>query len=341
MEDTIKKKYYTHLNFGTLGFQKIWTGITIVLVLTVGVAISYFLLLAAPECNGKVNDERIECFERNAATRKYDFQSTYICKKINDTSRRDDCFVFAGSKKTQTSLCAKVVNLAKRDTCFLDVAKVLSDDSICTKISRIEERDTCYVDVTKTTNKKSTCDLIADSLKRKNCYCNDEDNGIYIFQRGVVTDRKNSRNEDSCFYKDEVFHLKEWYCDDDGYAQYEDLACNTVCSNGTCGGPNLSGGISQAQLPRRSSVECSDSDGGENIYKKGVTTGVDRCIYNGVTQDCASAPATRTDSCTEDYNIVTGERNTQVREWFCGPDGRLTINTRLCDNGCINGACRR
>lgn len=91
------------------------------------------------------------------------------------------------------------------------------------------------------------------------------------------------------------------------------------------------------EIPHNPNLKCTDTDGGDKPYSKGSVTGTGRCIVDGVTQDCGTV-ITETDVCFVNY----GQPNFKptVTEYFCGSDGRITGQSRVCANGCENGVCR-
>lgn len=80
-------------------------------------------------------------------------------------------------------------------------------------------------------------------------------------------------------------------------------------------------------VPNSQASPCTDSDGGNNIYVKGTTTGEVRCAG-----PCSPRRvATDTDLCLD---------GTRLNEWYCDPDdGYPTIQGNTCPNGCRDGAC--
>jgi len=88
------------------------------------------------------------------------------------------------------------------------------------------------------------------------------------------------------------------------------------CTLGTSGDgttpPGLPGG----------NGECTDTDGGNNIYEKGLISG---CSYEG---ECGEAY----DRCWVDVGIQ------RITEYYC-EDGYIKSNKPECPNGCSNGAC--
>lgn len=85
----------------------------------------------------------------------------------------------------------------------------------------------------------------------------------------------------------------------------------------------------------KTNYACTDTDFGRNYYVKGVATGMSRCIYDGVTQDCRREPTSYEDSCgKKEY----GKEST-VTDFFCDTDGRITGLAYKCAKGCVDGAC--
>jgi len=88
-------------------------------------------------------------------------------------------------------------------------------------------------------------------------------------------------------------------------------------------------------------VSCVDSDEGENdYYNLGIVTGMNRCIYDGVTMDCIGGAVEKTDMCIQSsFNIDEYGIKPAVLEGYCGDDDRITTQRYLCPFGCSNGVC--
>lgn len=131
--------------------------------------------------------------------------------------------------------------------------------------------------------------------------CIDSDGGEERFMRGRAT-LGNHSETDYCIDSEK---LVEFYCAD-GEITQKTLVCgiNSYCYGGTC--------IKQEPEVR----ECTDSDKGKDIYRRGTTS-------NG--QD------TQTDYCTSSYT---------VREYYC-LSGYLLYDNIDCEYGyCSEGYCR-
>jgi hypothetical protein len=73
------------------------------------------------------------------------------------------------------------------------------------------------------------------------------------------------------------------------------------------------------------SAECTDSDGGNNIYSKGHL------------EDLEHGNAVYDDYCTNQNEEIVSQ-GSSVKEYYCGPNN-YQYETIECENGCINGAC--
>jgi len=69
---------------------------------------------------------------------------------------------------------------------------------------------------------------------------------------------------------------------------------------------------------------CVESDRGKNYYEKGKTTGSD--VYGGNPDEKATY-----------YDKCDGEE--RIMEFFCHSDGYVTMENKICENGCEDGAC--
>lgn len=145
-------------------------------------------------------------------------------------------------------------------------------------------------------------------------FCNDTDGGKDVYTKGklfFLVDDKWEEFSDKC--SSDMMKVIEYSCDTNPYVtKYVD--CKYGCQDGACGlPPNLT---FEEFIPSEP-VECSDSDGGANIYEKGTAESegqsfVDECgVYNG---------------------------KDVVNEAVCESTGAKTIELS-CLNGCKDGAC--
>lgn len=131
--------------------------------------------------------------------------------------------------------------------------------------------------------------------------CTDSDGGKDKFKIGTLTIYKGymmtSMEKDYCIDSNNV---REYFCSDSTVGS-EVMECgeNYECEDGIC--------------VYRS---CQDSDGGQNLMKKGTTN---------------KGPVIETDSCSGSYNVV---------EYFCS-DNNIQSSTNTCPSGywCQSGEC--
>jgi len=126
--------------------------------------------------------------------------------------------------------------------------------------------------------------------------CTDSDGGINIFEKGIVT-WYNIEYKDFCVGTSAV---DEYYCENN-LLRIVYKKCDDGCVDGAC-----VGGVEED--------ECTDSDGGENIYEKGTTNWGSSVIE---------------DSCIEG----------RLDEGFCHEDGVGGSTLVDCTNGCEDGQC--
>ena len=133
--------------------------------------------------------------------------------------------------------------------------------------------------------------------------CTDSVNGSDYYTAGAVYTQNNTTPAciDSCSGNT----LIKCQCMSTGGMTTMGYVCPYGCANGAC--------LNRA---------CTDSDGGQNLYVKGSTTG----WLNGVN-------TTKTDYCS--MNNALGN---PLVEYYC-MGYYLMGNTYTCPNGCFNGAC--
>ncbi|NQU97974.1 hypothetical protein HQ533_00765 [Candidatus Woesearchaeota archaeon] len=105
--------------------------------------------------------------------------------------------------------------------------------------------------------------------------------------------------------------VREYYCNEN-YVQKEHYACPEGCEGGAC----VSGSAPVE--------ECTDSDGGINIYTAGYCEETQGGGGSGTSDTCIYSEG--------------GEGPDLVSECFCDGDD-MEITQLECPNGCVNGAC--
>ena len=133
--------------------------------------------------------------------------------------------------------------------------------------------------------------------------CTDTDGGIEYFDEGTLNALGNDYT-DFCFVAGDDEYILEYYCSDQPQIIYGTTRwlCPNGCENGQC-------------LPP---TECTDSDGGDNVYVAGVTVGNNDGygVY-------------REDFCLDEDTVF---------EYFCwGID--VVQGSRNCESQCVDGAC--
>ena len=143
--------------------------------------------------------------------------------------------------------------------------------------------------------------------------CNDTDGGINYNVLGTVMVTRwifTQKYYDSC--SGNSANLLERYCSTKGALQTQVYKCPSGCKNGAC----------------VSNQTCTDTDGGENYYVKGIVSGYDG---NG------AYIANISDVC-EGSNLTAPISINNLRERICdGIYGKDVFYT--CPNGCSDGAC--
>lgn len=80
-------------------------------------------------------------------------------------------------------------------------------------------------------------------------------------------------------------------------------------------------------------AECSDTDGGVDLYERGIVSGIENINGKPV------AFGDKMDSC------FTKNGKDWIKEYYCDYQGRAgswvnwASKTEPCENGCLNGAC--
>ncbi len=149
-------------------------------------------------------------------------------------------------------------------------------------------------------NTNIQCDVCEEGkcirFQTRDTGCKESDNYVDFTTKGYLIDKKGRIYEDSCSQN----NLEEYYCDTYGFAGTRYKLCD-LCQNGRCIEPGQE-------------RECTDSDGGIEIYTKGTILdaagkqGIDRC--NGRV----------------------------LEEYYCTETGYLAKSFKLC-NQCVEGAC--
>ena len=129
--------------------------------------------------------------------------------------------------------------------------------------------------------------------------CFDSDGGFIFGTKGYIKDTQSKIFKDYCKNNDFVVEYK---CGIIGYKEEETSFCTYGCFDGACKAP------SEEQL-------CKDSDGGKIYEKKGTIAYLNQ---------------TYTDYC---------KNANYIKEQYCTNLGVNAEEEKLCDNGCLDGAC--
>ncbi|MCP3682416.1 MAG: S8 family serine peptidase [bacterium] len=176
------------------------------------------------------------------------------------------------------------------------------------------------------------------------CLCTETDNGKDYYLKGDTT-RRNETNTDSCTYYDEYIeecggvqcNLYEYYCRPDNLVGLEEYRCPEGCIDGECSStPRFCGDgrcnwdETHASCPVDCTFRCRDSDGGKNIYVKGIA----EQEHQRLTDYCNSPLWNYAYSCNDPECMVAEA----YCEWDYGL-GTTAYKVLPCPNGCEDGAC--
>ncbi len=115
----------------------------------------------------------------------------------------------------------------------------------------------------------------------------------------------------------------EYFCNDDSRKSEKYYDCPNGCEDGIC---------VPDEVPEAAPA-CTDTDGGEDIYVKGNTTGVWDFYGAGST-----SVSSHQDYCRSNYGTVNGLPK-GVGEYYCNDDDRKSEKYYDCPNGCEDGVC--
>jgi eight-cysteine-cluster-containing protein len=153
-----------------------------------------------------------------------------------------------------------------------------------------------------------SCEEIVQCVDKPS-QCTDSDGGQNFYTLGSCNEITGYTYEDTCYTPSTIMNrpLTEYYCGSDGYCHSQEVSCESFgkrCVAGRC-----------------TSETCIDTDGGINIYKKGLA---------GFSSGTSRADGT--DFC---------QSSSSVMEYYCSPDN-MSIDHKLysCPSGvCYDGAC--
>jgi len=144
--------------------------------------------------------------------------------------------------------------------------------------------------------------------------CSDSDGGDSAFLSGSVTEIDSSGQKtvytDFCLSSSK---LNEFYCKGNTHTN-RTVGCPNECKDGAC-------------VNATSKDTCNDTDGGKDLFTMGNVTGT----KNG-------QPYNYFDSCTGDFN---GTSFSKLNEYYCANNTWALLANQTCDNGCMNGACKK
>ncbi len=120
------------------------------------------------------------------------------------------------------------------------------------------------------------------------------------------------------------------------------------CHDGACLSPNQTNYTSPSPTPTTTPTSigsCTDSDGGQNYYVKGVGTGIyagtiptNHLIY-GQGSDSDLPKSTTNNYSTYYDHCSSGFDGNQLNEAYCSSDGKLYGFAYKCPYGCKDGVC--
>jgi hypothetical protein len=164
------------------------------------------------------------------------------------------------------------------------------------------------------------------STKGIEVLCKDSDKGIDTFTKGTITSTNLATgviedDADSCYNLRQNIGLTS-SCEAGTYCYLHEYHCNVINRRLTSAlilMPCYNGCKDGACIPDSKNEilsNCTDSDGGMNYYIKGNSTDSIKTLIEG---------------CVDSSN--------NVREFFCGEDGKIYSEDYDCPNGCKEGAC--
>lgn len=160
------------------------------------------------------------------------------------------------------------------------------------------------------------------------------DEGSDKYTKGVT-----EGNEDKCFEdpqgvlkqvkacKSPHCSVNEWWCDPGIGLQQTKLSCPYGCQDGAC---------------LKEQVPCEDSDGGINLFEKGMTTGIFQGSLNPsiIARPGGDFKKQLMERATVAYDTYHDHcYGNQLNEAFCDKDGKMSAIDRNCEFGCEDGAC--
>lgn len=166
--------------------------------------------------------------------------------------------------------------------------------------------------------------------KITNSTCTDSDGGKNIYKSGKAYDNDRGQYDYCDFISFENGILKEAVCNVNGKKEVIDVKCpaeTPYCNRGIC-----------SNIP----AKCEDTDGGNNIFIKGITTiptSEDAPQHTDYCEYLSTKNPANYDSISKE-NYCEGS-DCGLREFSCflgGPN--LDYKVHKCPNGCKNGACR-
>ena len=139
--------------------------------------------------------------------------------------------------------------------------------------------------------------------------CSETDDGKDYYKRGLLN-YNGSSVEDYCTEQSSLGpNLMEYYCENEVKKSFP-YSCPNGCQDGAC--------IEKIE-------ECSDTDGGLNIYTKGHL------------EDIEHGNAIYDDYCIDDSSSIAAQ-GSKLKEYYCG-DKNYQYTTIECENGCMEGKC--
>ncbi len=148
---------------------------------------------------------------------------------------------------------------------------------------------------------KNVCDASVGTCVEN--ICKEEDGGFNVFKYSVIngitsrTDKKVAKDE--CMSGDT---LNEYYCKN-GVVESKIIKCEYGCVLGAC-----------------NTMQCTDSDGGKDIYVYGTADGgIQGNVHKSMGDSCADGKI--------------------LQEAFCAESGTVGYTNFECEKGCSEGRC--
>lgn len=156
-------------------------------------------------------------------------------------------------------------------------------------------------------------------------YCTDTDGGVNYYRRGSCTGYNSDftqyyTTEEDCINQNQLY---ECWCEPDGRKNGVIHSCPQGCQDGRCVGTTTTTHSTTTTTYTTTTsthpANCVDTDGGQDYYVRGSTTGLNN----------QNQWTTFTDYCG----------GNQLQEFWCNYDNKAILTQHNCPTGCANGKC--